>query len=104
MAGSEPQALPPLLQYCLKTALLPALESPATVTFQPEGLAVVSLTEKLFICAVVVCAWPLRAMVPSEGSAGAVSKVKFWPTVRVATPVRVWFGDVVVLVAVRYLK
>jgi hypothetical protein len=52
LAASEPQALAPLLQYCLKTALFPRWSHPRS-TFQPEGLALVSLTPKLPICAVL---------------------------------------------------
>src|SRR3954468_6690175 len=43
--GSPPQP-PPLVQYCLKTALLPPVLSPLTVTFQPEPLPVASSTPK----------------------------------------------------------
>jgi len=42
-----PQAVPHVAfgQYCLNTALLPALASPLTVTFQPAPLPLASATE-----------------------------------------------------------
>src|ERR671939_624397 len=45
--GSPPQP-PPTVQYCFRTALLPPVLSPLTVTFQPEPLPVASVTPKLF--------------------------------------------------------
>src|SRR3954447_2458128 len=44
--GCAPQP-PALVQYCLKTGLLPPALSPLTVTFQPAPLPVASLTPKL---------------------------------------------------------
>src|SRR2546423_14812704 len=54
-AASDPQALAPFEQYCLSTALLPALLSPFTVTFQPDPLPVASATENPFIVPLSVC-------------------------------------------------
>ena len=66
-----------MLQYCLNTALLPALASPTTVTFQPEPVAgtapVVSSTVELAMVALVVWAWPLSATLGSTGETGAAS-------------------------------
>src|SRR5437763_4392514 len=69
-----PESVPQVAfgQYCLNTALLPALASPFTVTFQPAPLPVASATERLFIAADSVCAWPFSVSAGMFGTSGAV--------------------------------
>src|ERR1700730_8550058 len=62
-------------QYWANTALFPAPDCPATVTFQPLASKEPCLTEKFVIVAVVVCARALSVIVGRVGSAGGVPKV-----------------------------
>src|SRR5436190_5722414 len=70
-AGTAPQGLA-LLQYSLNTVLLPAEESPITLTFQPEPLPLPSEIEKLDIWAFLVWDWPFSVRLGRSGTSGAV--------------------------------
>src|SRR3954451_4892939 len=72
-SGCAPQP-PAFVQYCLKTALLPPVLSPATVTFHPAPLPVESFTPKFPICALSVCDWPVRVSAGNAGASGTVVK------------------------------
>jgi hypothetical protein len=58
-------------QYCLRTALFPALVSPLTVTFQPDRDRA-SVTPQLAIVAVAVCAVPFSVTPEKLGAFGVV--------------------------------
>src|SRR4051795_12349548 len=70
-SGCAPQP-PAFVQYCLKTALLPPVLSPATVTFQPAPLPVEWVTPKFPLAAFWLADWPVRV---SSGNAGASGTV-----------------------------
>jgi hypothetical protein len=69
-SGSLPQVA--VGQYCLKTALLPLPDCPATVVFHPDPLPVASATPKLVIVVFVVWAEPFKVTALSVGMAGVV--------------------------------
>src|SRR4051795_4972402 len=68
----QPLVAVPSVQYSLKTALLVALESPMTLTFQPAPVPVASSPPQAFIVALIVCAEAFSVTVEKFGTSGFV--------------------------------